>query len=228
RIRRYLTTNPTADADRQQGANGRNLKKNIGTRDQAMEPNVPCAQTEWRMEENIRLQKAKQGTNCETLQDDRHTRYDLNAEKRGLDVHIKYNIGFHPYQSQPTITTISSLPNIRNQLHLSGDAVWDKYCAIYICENDTTNDREGEREISNIYTELCGRYNTIQQQLEPNIKGSNVDSNSIRRDGMDDKQKQKINKKIWFEQIKSSINTGCYRLLLKKEFIIALFKVCDR
>ncbi|KAA6368397.1 MAG: hypothetical protein EZS28_036073, partial [Streblomastix strix] len=62
RIRRYLTTNPTADADRQQGANGRNLKKNIGTRDQAMEPNVPWAQTEWRMEENIRLQKAKQGT----------------------------------------------------------------------------------------------------------------------------------------------------------------------
>ncbi|KAA6318480.1 MAG: hypothetical protein EZS28_054941 [Streblomastix strix] len=119
-----------------------------------MEPNVPCAQTEWKMEENIRLQNAKQGANCETLQDDRNMRYDLNAEERGLDVHIRYNIGFQPYQSQPTITTISDFPNTRNQLHISGDAVWDKYRAIHICENDTTNNREGEREISNTNTEL--------------------------------------------------------------------------
>ncbi|KAA6389106.1 MAG: hypothetical protein EZS28_015363, partial [Streblomastix strix] len=117
-------------------------------------------------------------------------RYDLNAEKRGLDVHIRYNIGFQPHQSQPTITTISDFPNTRNQLYISEDAVWDKYRAIHICENSTTNDREGERERLNINTELCGRYNTIQQQLEPNIKGSNVNNNSIRRDGMDNKSKQ--------------------------------------
>ncbi|KAA6354216.1 MAG: hypothetical protein EZS28_050257, partial [Streblomastix strix] len=132
-------------------------------------------------------------------------RYDLNAEKMGLDVHVGYNIGFQPHQSQPTTATISGFPKTRNQLHISGDAVWDKYCAIYICENYTTNNREGEREISNTNTELYGRFNTVQQQQIPNINGNNADNKSIRRDGMDNKQKQEqigsqeVNNFSWME-----------------------------
>ncbi|KAA6370009.1 MAG: hypothetical protein EZS28_034466 [Streblomastix strix] len=104
-----------------------------------MEHNLPCAQTEWRMEENSRLQNVKQGANCETLQDDRHMRYNLNAEERGLDVHTGYNICFQPHQSQSTTATISSVPDTENQLHISWETIWDKYCAIHICENSTTN-----------------------------------------------------------------------------------------
>ncbi|KAA6403061.1 MAG: hypothetical protein EZS28_001419 [Streblomastix strix] len=46
-FRRQLTIDPTADADHQQGANGGNLKDNIGARDKAMEPNILHAQDEW-------------------------------------------------------------------------------------------------------------------------------------------------------------------------------------
>ncbi|KAA6359661.1 MAG: hypothetical protein EZS28_044811, partial [Streblomastix strix] len=144
RIRGLLTTNLTVDADCQQGANGRNLKSNIGARDKSMEPNVPCTQTEWRIEENFRLQNTKQGTNCETLQDDRHPRYNFDAQERGMDVHVGTNICLQPYQSQSTITTIPGFPNTRNQLYISGDAIWDKYCATHIRENNTTDNREGE------------------------------------------------------------------------------------
>ncbi|KAA6358157.1 MAG: hypothetical protein EZS28_046316, partial [Streblomastix strix] len=205
RIRGELTVNPTADADRQQGANRWNLKSNRGTGDKVMEPNIPRAQTEWRMEEDFRLQNTKQRADSQTFQDDRHMRYDPNAQKRGLDVHVGYNIGFQPHQSQPTTTTIYGFQNTRNQLHISWDAVWDKYCAIHICENVTTNNREGKREISNTNTEQCGRYNTVQQQQIPDINGNNTDNSSIRRDRMDNKQKQeqagsqKTNNFPWME-----------------------------
>ncbi|KAA6363592.1 MAG: hypothetical protein EZS28_040880, partial [Streblomastix strix] len=165
RIRGQLTIDPTADADRQQGATGRNIKSNPRTGDKVMEPNIHRAQTERRMEGDFRLQNTKQRADNQTLQDDRHMKYDPNAQKGGLDVHARYNICFQPHQRQPTAATISSFSNTRNQLHISEDAVWDKYCAIHICENDATNNRE-------------------------DINGNNADNNSIRRDGMDNKQKQ--------------------------------------
>ncbi|KAA6397665.1 MAG: hypothetical protein EZS28_006808 [Streblomastix strix] len=83
RVRRQLVIDSTADADCQQGTTGGNLKGNSGFGDKVMEHNIPRALTEWRMEKDLRLQDAKQGANYETLQDDRHMRYDLNAEKRG-------------------------------------------------------------------------------------------------------------------------------------------------
>ncbi|KAA6358546.1 MAG: hypothetical protein EZS28_045928 [Streblomastix strix] len=155
------------------------LKSNRGTGDKVMEPNIPRAQTEWRMEEDIRLQNAKQGAYSQTFQDDRHMRYDLNAEKRGLDVHVGYNVCLQPHQNQPTTATISGVSDTGNQLHISWDAIWDKYCAIHICENETTNNREGEKEMLNTNTELCGRYNTVQQQQVPKIKGNSTDNSSI-------------------------------------------------
>ncbi|KAA6375802.1 MAG: hypothetical protein EZS28_028673 [Streblomastix strix] len=189
-IRGKLAINPTADANRQQGANGGNLKSNRGARDEAMEPNIFCAQTDWRMEEDIRLQNAKQGAYSQTFQDDRHMRYNFNAEKRRLDVHVGYNISLQPHKGQLITTTIPSIPNIRSQLYISWDAIWDKYCAIHIRENDTTNNREVEREMLNTNIELCGRYNTVQQQQIPNIKGDSIDKNSIRIDGIDNKSIQ--------------------------------------
>ncbi|KAA6383391.1 MAG: hypothetical protein EZS28_021081 [Streblomastix strix] len=128
-----------------------------------MEPNIPRAQTKRRMEENFRLQNLEQKASSQTLQDDRHTRYDLNAEEGRLDVYTGYNLSFQPYKSQLTTATISNLSNIRSQLHASWNAIWDLYCAIHIRKNDTTNN---------------------------NIRGNNEDNNNIRRDGMDNQSKQ--------------------------------------
>ncbi|KAA6391028.1 MAG: hypothetical protein EZS28_013447 [Streblomastix strix] len=86
-IRVQLTIDLTADVDSQQRATGRNIKSNSGTGDKVMEPNLPRAQAEWRMEENSRLQNVEQRDYSQTLQDDRHMRYDPNAQERGLDVH---------------------------------------------------------------------------------------------------------------------------------------------
>ncbi|KAA6331728.1 MAG: hypothetical protein EZS28_053355 [Streblomastix strix] len=163
RVRGQRAIDTTVDVDCQQGAIGRNTTSNSGTRDQVMESNIPRAQAEWRMEENSRLQNAEQRANSQTLQDDGHTRYDLNAKEGRLDVYTGYNLGLQPYKSQLTASTISSLSNIRSQLHASGNAIWDQYCAIYIRENDTTNSRKGKGEVRNTNTELCGRHNTIQQ-----------------------------------------------------------------
>ncbi|KAA6385580.1 MAG: hypothetical protein EZS28_018889, partial [Streblomastix strix] len=166
------------------------LKSNIGTRDKSYGTQHTSCQTDWRMEDDIRLQNTKQGTYCQTLQDGRHMRYDLDAEKRGLDEHVGCNVCLQNQQSQSTTATKSSVPNTRNQLHISGDAVWDKYCAIYICENNTTNNREGEIKMQNIITQLCGQYNTVQQQTVPNLKGNSTDNNNIRRYGLDYQSKQ--------------------------------------
>ncbi|KAA6366501.1 MAG: hypothetical protein EZS28_037971, partial [Streblomastix strix] len=100
RVRKQLAIDPTADTDHQQRANGRNLKDNTRVGDKIMEFNIPCAQTELRMNMNFTLLNSKQGTNCETLQDDRHPRYNFYAQERGLDVHVGYNICFQPFNVQ--------------------------------------------------------------------------------------------------------------------------------
>ncbi|KAA6360374.1 MAG: hypothetical protein EZS28_044098, partial [Streblomastix strix] len=165
RVRGQRAIDLTVDAVRQQGAIGRNIMNNSGTGDQVMESNIPRAQAEQRVEENPRLQNLDQRANSQTFQDDRHTRYDLNAEKGRLDVYTGYNLSFQPYKSQPTTATISSLSNIKSQLYISGNAIWDQYCAIHIRENDTANSREDIRE-------------------------NNEDNNNIRRDWMDNQSKQ--------------------------------------
>ncbi|KAA6398500.1 MAG: hypothetical protein EZS28_005966 [Streblomastix strix] len=138
-IQRQQTIDLTADANRQQGANGGNFNGNSRTRDKAIEPNIPYARTEWRMEEDIRLENVKQGTYCQTLQDDRHPKYNFNAKNRGLDVHVGYNICLQPHKGQPTTATIFGVSDTGNQLYISWDAIQDIYCAIHICENDTTD-----------------------------------------------------------------------------------------
>ncbi|KAA6382679.1 MAG: hypothetical protein EZS28_021798 [Streblomastix strix] len=147
RVRRQLIINPTANADRQYGAIGGNTMCNSGTGDQVMEPNIPRAQAEWRMEENSRLQNVEQRDYSQTLQDDRCMRHDSNDEKGRLDVNTGYDLGFQPYKNQLTTATISSLLNIRSQLHASGNAIWDQYSTIHIRENNTTNSKESEQEV---------------------------------------------------------------------------------
>ncbi|KAA6387501.1 MAG: hypothetical protein EZS28_016972 [Streblomastix strix] len=102
RVRRQLVIDATTNADYLQGTTRGNLKGNSGTGDKVMEPNIPRAQTEWRME--------------------------------------KY---------------LTFVPDTRNQLYISGDAIWDQYCAIHIRENDTTNSGESEREMRDANIELC-------------------------------------------------------------------------
>ncbi|KAA6381421.1 MAG: hypothetical protein EZS28_023053 [Streblomastix strix] len=106
------------------------------------------------MEEDFRLQNVKQRVDSQTLQDDRHLRYYLNAEKRALDMHILYSVCLQLHKGLLTIATLSNIPKTRNQLYLSGDAIQDQYCAIYICENDTINSGESEREMLNANIEL--------------------------------------------------------------------------
>ncbi|KAA6373247.1 MAG: hypothetical protein EZS28_031226 [Streblomastix strix] len=106
------------------------------------------------MEGNFKQLNTKQRANYQTLQDDRHPGYNLNAEERGLDVHVRQNIGFQPLKGKLTATTISGIPDTRNQLYMSGDATWDQYCAIYIRENDTTKSEESEKEMRNANIEL--------------------------------------------------------------------------
>ncbi|KAA6388318.1 MAG: hypothetical protein EZS28_016154 [Streblomastix strix] len=154
---------PTADADCQHGAKGGNFKDNTGAEDKAVEPSIPHAQTEWRMEKNLRLTNIEYRAYSQTLQDDRHPRYDLDVENSGLDVHVLCNVCLQSLNDQLTIATISGVPDTGNQLHISGDAIWDQYCAIFICESSTTYSGESERERQNANIELCGRYYSVQQ-----------------------------------------------------------------
>ncbi|KAA6374754.1 MAG: hypothetical protein EZS28_029720 [Streblomastix strix] len=156
RVRGQQVGDLTANANCQQGTVGRDATSNSRTGDQVMEPNIPRAQTEWRVEENPRLQNLEQRTSSQTLQDDGHMRYDLNAEEGRLDVYTGYNLSLQPYKSQLTAAAISSLSYIRSQLHASGNAIRDQYCTIHIREDDTTNSRESEGEVRNTNSELRG------------------------------------------------------------------------
>ncbi|KAA6362167.1 MAG: hypothetical protein EZS28_042306, partial [Streblomastix strix] len=128
-----------------------------------------------------------------------------HAEERRLDVNVGYNICLQPHKGQPTTAAISSLSNIRSQLHTSGNAIWDQYCTIRIRKTDTTNSSESEKEVRDVKIELCGRYNTVQQQQIPDIKGKNTDNNYIRGDWMDNQSEQdqagsqEINNIPWME-----------------------------
>ncbi|KAA6366458.1 MAG: hypothetical protein EZS28_038015, partial [Streblomastix strix] len=173
RVRKQRAIDLTADANRQQRTTGRNLNGNLGANDKVMDPNILRALTERRMEEDFRLLNAKQRADSQTFQDHRHQGYDINNEKRRLDVHARYNFSHQPHKGQPTTATISSLSNIRSLLHISGNTIWDQYCSIYICKNDTTNSGQSQREMR-----------------DANIKGNNTDNNNIRRDGMDNQSKQ--------------------------------------
>ncbi|KAA6335462.1 MAG: hypothetical protein EZS28_052962, partial [Streblomastix strix] len=85
RVRGQQVGDLTTNADCQQGTVGRDATSNSRTGDQVMEPNISRAQTEWKVEENPRLQNLEQRTSSQTFQDDGHMRYDLNAEEGRLD-----------------------------------------------------------------------------------------------------------------------------------------------
>ncbi|KAA6402115.1 MAG: hypothetical protein EZS28_002362 [Streblomastix strix] len=156
RVRRQLVIDAITNADYQQGTTRGNIKGNSGAGDKVMELNIPCAQTKWRMEKYLTLQDVQQRTYSQTIQDDRHMKFDLNAEKMGLDVHVGYNVCLQTHKVQLITTSIPSVPDTMNQLYISGNAIWDQYCAIHIRENDTTNSGESEREMRDANIELCG------------------------------------------------------------------------
>ncbi|KAA6358239.1 MAG: hypothetical protein EZS28_046234 [Streblomastix strix] len=123
RVRRQLIIDSITDADRQQGANGENLKSNTGAGNKSTEPNIHRAQTEWRMAKIYDCITLNSELLANHFQDDRHPRYDLDAEERRLYVHVGYNICIRPHQGQLTTAIISRVQDTRNQLHVSKNAI---------------------------------------------------------------------------------------------------------
>ncbi|KAA6347071.1 MAG: hypothetical protein EZS28_052049, partial [Streblomastix strix] len=118
-----------------------------------MQPNIPRAQTEWRMEENLRLQNVEYGAYSQTFKDNRYKGYDFNAEERGLEVHDGHNISLQPHKSQRAASITSSVKDIRNQINVSANAILFQHNAIHICENNITNNIESQRDRCEMQTQ---------------------------------------------------------------------------